>query len=84
MHSQLKSMSSRSSKHSLRQTSRLRSRLRSPKLLLLSLVSMAMLTGPSMAEGGALVDSVPQDYTIGEIVDLSDEEYAKLPLTDRD
>lgn len=27
---------------------------------------------------------MPQDYTIGEIVDLSDEEYAKLPLTDRD
>lgn len=43
-----------------------------------------MLINTAFAEGGALVDAVPQDYSIAEIVELPDEEYVKLPLTDRD
>jgi hypothetical protein len=43
-----------------------------------------MFASPAYAEGGTLVNEMPPDFTIGEIVELSDEEYAKLPLTDRD
>lgn len=70
--------------HSSKRATQLKSRLRSPKLLLLSLVSVAMLSSSALAEGGALVDVVPQDYSIGEVLELSDEDYVKIPLTDRD
>ena len=43
-----------------------------------------MLSSSALAEGGTLVDVVPQDYSIGEVLELSDEDYVKIPLTDRD
>jgi hypothetical protein len=43
-----------------------------------------MLSSSALAEGGALVDVIPQDYLIGEVLELSDEDYVKIPLTDSD